>query len=119
MILLLSFLLHFHNPHFFDAGEESGGFKAEKFGCPAGAINFPAGLVKGNFNIRLFAPAHVFFGQNLAWIVPIFLDWGFKGGAGGLRHGQVKFHRSASGGDYRSLDDILQFPHVAGPMIVL
>jgi hypothetical protein len=72
------FLLHFHNPHFFDAGEEGGGFKAEKFGCPAGAVDFPARLVQGSFNIRLFAQAHVRLGQDCAGAVSVFLDGGLS-----------------------------------------
>ena len=33
------------NPHFFDAGEEGGGFEAEEFGGSAGAVDFPVGLL--------------------------------------------------------------------------
>ena len=36
-------LLGLLDPHFFDAGEERGGFEAEEFGGPACAIDFPVG----------------------------------------------------------------------------
>ena len=36
---------YFHNAHFFDAGEEGGGLEAEEFGGPAGAIDFPVGVL--------------------------------------------------------------------------
>jgi len=38
-------LMGFHNPHFFDAGEEGGGFEAEEFGSAARAVDFPVGLL--------------------------------------------------------------------------
>lgn len=40
---LLLILPDLHNPHFFYAGEEGGGFEAEEFGCAAGAVDFPVG----------------------------------------------------------------------------
>ena len=33
------------NPHFFDAGEEGGGFDTEEFGGPACTVNLPVGLL--------------------------------------------------------------------------
>ena len=33
------------NPHFFDAGEEGGGFETEEFGGSAGAVDFPISLL--------------------------------------------------------------------------
>ncbi len=66
------------NPHFFDAGEEGGGFEAEEFGSPTCSVDFPVGLFEGRFDIGFFTQAHVFFGENLVGVVLIFFDRGFE-----------------------------------------
>ena len=40
-----NFLPYLLNPHFFDAGEEGGGFEAQEFRSSAGAVDFPACFV--------------------------------------------------------------------------
>ena len=41
----LKFLTQLLNPHFFDAGEEGGGFETEGFGSAAETIDFPFGVL--------------------------------------------------------------------------
>lgn len=38
-------LMDLLNPHLFDSGEEGGGFDAQEFGGPAGAVDFPVGAL--------------------------------------------------------------------------
>ena len=57
------FILPFQSPTF-DAGEKSGGFMAEEFRRAARVVDLPFGAFQRSFEVRFFAEAHVFVGQD-------------------------------------------------------